>query len=143
MTRDEKFFYDHAGYSVGPGETKRQGKTRGAKRLALAEQYAKDHDWVFEWEYDQDGCSGCDCGSTECACASGDEHETLCCILRDSEPSMHDSYGRPRGGAVLASLGGICSVTSDYRRVVEAELALEAVYDAEASAIEAERVKSK
>jgi len=47
-------------------------------------------------------------------------------ILRTSEPSCYDGHGNSVGGAVLASLGGICGADSNYRRVVEAELALEA-----------------
>jgi len=129
MTTQQKFFYEHAGYSVAPGETKRQGKLRSAKALAAAKTYAREQGWTYAWEYDSDGCIGCDCGSSECDCASGADHETLGCILRDSEPSCYDSWGRPTGGAVLASLWGICGATSEYKRVVEAELALEAMPD--------------
>lgn len=128
LTPAQRFFFDHAGFSVGHGETQEQGKIRGAIELARAVEYAEEHGWEFEWEQDVDGCSGCDCRSEDCACSAGTDHETLCCILRDSEPSCHDSYGRARGGAVLASLGGICSPTREYGRVVEAELASEALH---------------
>src|ERR1017187_2960313 len=99
MTNAEQFFYDNAGYSYTPvpvgtpnwakktAQAKKEGRLLGAKALAEAEAYAKRHDLVFEWEEDQDGCIGCECGSAECSCCSGEPHETLCCILRDQEPS--------------------------------------------------------
>jgi len=111
MTRDERFFYNNAGYSGGQGETAVQGRERYAKDLAAAERHARESDWIYEWELDEDGCSGCDCGSPRCPCASGAQHETWYVLLRDSEPSCYDSHGRPVRNAVLASLGGICGLT--------------------------------
>ncbi len=128
LTRDQLFFYEHADYSYDPKtETAEQGRIRGAIALAKAEEHARNTAWEFDWVYDEDGCIGCDCDNEECACSSGADHETLCCILRTSEPSCYDGHGNSVGGAVLASLGGICGADSNYRRVVEAELALEAL----------------
>jgi len=127
MTKDEQFFYDNAGYSYGKGETREQGRMRCARSLAEAEVYAWDHDWVFSWEYDDNGCSGCDCGSPDCPCASGAEHETLGCILFNREQRAHGNVIPPQ--IALASLWGICEPTTEYRRVVEAELASEALYN--------------
>lgn len=115
MTHAERFFWKNAGFSYDPAkETKAQGRRRCATALAEAESYAQDRQWSYEWEWDCEGCAGCDCGSSECACSAGTEHETLCCVLR-----VHR-------GAILASLYGICEPSADYRRVIEAELALEA-----------------
>lgn len=110
------FFYANAGYSYNPKtETQEQGKLRCAKSLAKAERNAASAGITFEWEFDQEGCSGCDCKSDECKCSTGEEHETLCCSARDSE------------GKVCASLCGICEPSREYRRVVQAELASEAL----------------
>jgi hypothetical protein len=115
MTKTEQFFYEHAGYSVAQGETEAQGRERGARALAEAEAYAQEHDWQYAWEHDIDGCIGCECDSPECACSTGTPHETLVCILRDAD------------GKMLESLGSICDPSREYGRVVEAELALEAM----------------
>lgn len=122
MTKDERFFWEHAGYSYNPKtQTKAQGRRETARRLATAEEHAAEQEWCFSWEWDDAGCSGCDCKSDDCACASGAEHETLGCVLRDLE------------GNVLASLWGICSPTPQYSRVVEAELAAEAQHNEHAA----------
>ena len=109
------FFKKNAGYSYGPDETPEQGRIRCARALAKAERDAHDV-WniEFQWQEDIDGCIGCDCGSDDCDCASGASHETLFCIARS-------------GNTTLASLSGICSPTREYARVIEAELALEAI----------------
>lgn len=112
-----QFFFEHAGYSYNPKtETAEQGRQRGAERLAAAERFAAEKSFVFEWNYDEEGCIGCDCGNPDCACSSGASHEVLYCLLRESD-----------NGEVLQSLSGICEPSREYRRVVEAELALEAM----------------
>jgi hypothetical protein len=100
------FFKEHAGGVVGEAGV-------GALNLARAEAYAKEHDWVFEWEDDPEEYQ---LGDAE------DEvpPEVLNCMLRDED------------GNVLASLGGIgmsgnTREDKDYGRVIEAELALEAM----------------
>jgi len=118
---DVQFFYRNAGYCVKPGETRQQGRWRGARELAKAEQHARERGWTYVWEADPDGCSGCDCGSDDCACSTGEEHETLACVLYSGQPPFR---------VALASLSGICGATPEYGRVVEAELALEAMANA-------------
>lgn len=71
----------------------------GAWDLAKAEEVASDRDWQVTWEYDDF------------------EPGSECAILHDEE------------GNVLASLGGIGGATDEYRRVVQAELASEALYN--------------
>lgn len=112
----ELFFYQNAGYSYDPKtETAEQGRIRCAQSLARAEAEASERGWSFEWPWDESGCSGCDCGSNDCPCSSGSEHETLGCVLKDEN------------GKTLESLWGICGATPTYSRVVEAELAAEAL----------------
>lgn len=100
-----RFFRQHAGGTVG-----RNAET--AYHLARAEEYAADRGWRFDWEPDQDP------DLSWCACADGKvshSHEVLICTLRDS------------AGKVLASLGGIVDADRNYGRVIEAELASEAL----------------
>jgi hypothetical protein len=116
MTKTERFFFDNAGYSYDPRtETRKQGRLRCARALALAEETAAERNWEFLWDADQDGCIGCDCGAEDCKCCTGEPHEILCCALKDAD------------GKILASMGGICEPTRDYGRIVEAELASEAL----------------
>lgn len=106
MTRLEQFFYDHAGYGYDPEtETPEHAQQDHAVQLAAALHYAIDHLWHFEWAPDRD--EPCNCGERNCG------HTVEYCQL----------WG---GYRVLASLSAICGATDDYRRVVEAELALEA-----------------
>lgn len=108
MTKLEQFYFDNAGSSYDPKvETEEQGKARGAADLAKAAHYALDQGWTFEWDTDPDGHS-CD-----------EDHSVEYCQLWDGE-------------TLLGSLSEICGATDDYRRVVEAELALEAMHAREA-----------
>lgn len=103
MTKLEQFFFDNAGFSFDPKtETKEQGMERGAVELAKAMHFALDQNWTFEWGTDEDGHE-CD-----------EDHSVEYCQLND-------------GNILLQSLSGICGATVDYRRVVEAELALQAM----------------
>lgn len=80
--------------------------------LARAVVHATTKGWEWSWEDDPEGwpkggvCS-CECGAEIKRCEG--------CVLRDAE------------GNVLASLWSIWDADADYRRVVEAELAWEAM----------------
>lgn len=109
---DVEFFMEHAGYGYDPKtETPELGKLRGARALADAERAARKQGFYWVWLRDWEECSGCDCG--ECPCATKEPHETLGCILKNEF------------GEILASLWSICEPSREYRRVIEAELALE------------------
>lgn len=111
------FFQEHAGWSYNPKtETAEQGKLRGAKALAKAERDAASKGLTFEWtDEGVRGCIGCDCGSDECPCSERTEHECFAVVVYNPD------------GEVVASLGSVCSPSREYRRVVQAELALEAL----------------
>lgn len=106
------FFYKHAGYSYGPGESPLQGRRRGAIRLAKAEAEAARRGWRVKWEHDQEEYQ---MGDAETEHPS----EVLTAVLYDAE------------GNVLGSLSGIGDPSRDYSRVVEADLALEALGNSE------------
>lgn len=108
LRTDIQFFQVHAGWCTPPG------KMACAFALAKAEADAQLLGYVWEWVPDAEGCIGCDCEDKRCKCSTGKPHEVLGCILKDNR------------GSVLGSLWGICQPDNDYRRVVEAELALEA-----------------
>lgn len=108
------FFLRNAGYSYDPKtQTKQQGRAATARKLAKVERDARALGYSFEWDEDPEGCIGCECGSEDCACCTGAAHETESCLMRDTS------------GKVVQSLGSVCQATREYRRVVEAELALE------------------
>ncbi len=116
-----QFFYEHAGFSYDPKtETVEQGKRRCSKAMEAAEQEGKARGIEFNWMNDDMACSGCDCGDSDCACGNGTPHETLVCVAYAKCQCCGLKVAR-------ASLGGICGATDEYRRVVEAELAMEAL----------------
>lgn len=98
------FFAKHAGYAARSGETRAVAKRRAGKALARAEAEASARGWRVEWEGDPE---------------DSDEYEgvreVLGAVLRDEH------------GKVLSSLWGIADPTRAHARVVEAELALEAL----------------
>lgn len=102
-----EFFHEYAGWSYRPGvETPEQGRRKGAVALARAERWAADSGITFGWQWDHD-------------VAQDTEYEVEClyAVALDTD------------ARVLASLGGITDPTPEYRRVVEAELALEVLAD--------------
>lgn len=107
-TSAEEFFYEHAGYSYGPDQTPEQGRCETATKLAEAEAYAAKRGWRVDWQDDPEPYQLGD-AATEMP------SQVLCAVLCDDD------------GAVLESLGGIGDPSPEYRRVVDAELALEAM----------------
>ena len=117
--KPENFFFEQAGYSYDPKrETEKQGRQRGAKALAAAERKGSDAGFSFHWEIDQL------CDSSEFS-KERPAWQLWACCCRNSQ------------GRVRASLCGIdfgrdgAPWGEPYRRVVEAELALEALASTE------------
>lgn len=112
-----RFFFDNGGFSYNPEtETEEEGKLRSARDLAAAEAWAKTNYLTFDWNLDPEpDLSACDCGE--------DHGPVYTVVLFDP------------AGVVLGSLGGITfgegGLWGDpYRRVVEAEVAYEAMEEA-------------
>lgn len=110
------FFYYHAGYAYDPKtETPEQGAWRSARRLARAENLARDHESArFEWDYDPDIDSS----------DFDDEHPIRPCYICKVYVDNNQ----------VANLGGIdldpdLGLNDPYCRVIEAELTLEALED--------------
>lgn len=113
LSKQEQFFYDNAGYSYDPKtETPEQGKVRCAKAMAEAETWATEEGYYYRWEIDLFSDSS---------------------DWSDEEPpwSVWACAMYSPDAQVVASLSGIDFGRDkepwgdSYRRVVEAELALE------------------
>lgn len=102
-----KFFHEWGGYSKRPGQGTAPAKQGSARRLAMAECHAAQQGIEFEWEWDHDpDLSWMDDE------ARAEEHEVYCArAILD--------------GRTLDSLCGIVDPDRNYRRVIEAELALD------------------
>lgn len=119
-----EFFYKHAGYSCDLSiETCKQARRRGAMVLAKAERDAASLGITFDWEQDRD---------PDVSWMGAEQNRQY----RDGVAEMLVCTARDRNGKVVASLGGVHVLTGTdkeradaraYMRVVEAELALEAI----------------
>lgn len=112
------FFYEHAGYSVKPGETREQGRNRSARELAKAELLGRDAGMSFAWDIDEN-CNSSDFSHEVPAwelwtCTAYNGQGEVCASLCGID---FDRDGKPWGNS--------------YCRVVEAELASEALHAAE------------
>lgn len=127
----EYFFWKHAGYSYDPKtQTPEERRKECAKRYAVAERWASENDVQFQWE--QDSETDALFRDTDnpyqlwrCICCQGDE---IVAVLGGIDLGRNGSP-YPYGVGVL---GNPTAHTRDpYARVVEAELALEAMPDDE------------
>ena len=117
------FFYEHAGYSFDPlTETAEQGRQRTAERYAAAE--AAKGAIAFEWFLDELSTS-----ADWCECTCNEDGEEGCGY---HSPWLTWTCVAHRDNDIVASL---CSIDfgrdgepwgDPHRRVVEAELAIEA-----------------
>lgn len=122
MTKAEQFFYDNAGFGYDPKtETEEEGKVKCAKALAKAEAFATEQGWSVTWEQsgEQYGWQG---ETFDVITKPGFKGETF---------DGYDAALYDEDGHFLGSIGGVTfaknTPTGDpYKRVVEAELALEA-----------------
>ena len=108
LTRDERFFFDNAGYAYTPGkQTPEQGRTEGAVNLAAAE--------AAYWDANA-------YASVEFKCAPDYDRRD-----GDDEGPMFSMWIEDGDGHILNALHGIDDDSTSHRRVVLAELALECV----------------
>lgn len=116
MTSDEKFFYEHGGWSYNPtkGETKAQGRRRSAEDAARAMQIAEEQGWQFKWEEDPEPY---DMGDTETEMP----REVLMLTLEDKDGNVLESLGS-------IGFSGTVKEDRDSGRVFESELAMEAAH---------------
>ena len=106
------FFRDNAGFATPPG------RMACAKLLADAEEFADAHDLTVQWEYDTVQPGDCCANPHNCFCIAKIESGVWDCLYAVVKADNE----------ILASLSGIILVADDpdYRRVLEAELFLEA-----------------
>lgn len=108
------FFYTHAGYGYQPDqETKEQGRRRCAQQLADAEREASERGYCFYWEND--------IMTNREFTDEGPEYYLWAC-------TCYDDNGAHVGSMCGVDFGhGNTPWGQPYRRVIEAELALEAI----------------
>jgi hypothetical protein len=130
------FFLEHAGYSYDPAtETPEQGKLRSAQALADAESWAAEYGAVFQWDVDD----GFDSSTFSDANPPWELWVCLMYMPCADCPDAIDTEERIKRCTRKVSyhmrqvLGGIDFGRNEspwgrpYQRVVEAELALEAM----------------
>lgn len=120
MTKAEQFFYEHAGYSIKLTETAEQGKLRCAQELAEAERIASNLGWQYEWVDDWEVGSHAKFYGPGSVYYNSQQEPDTCESCRIYDPACNQT---------LASLGCIDNADNNYRRVVEAELAEEALHE--------------
>lgn len=110
-----QFFYLHAGYSyVAASETELQGRRRCAKELVAAEAAARDAGYSFAWSVDP-------CADSSDHSEEAPPYALWVCTARDGQGKIAGSVGAVDFGRDGEPWG------QPYRRVVEAELAMEAL----------------
>lgn len=120
------FFYEHAGHSWTPAkQTEEEGHVETARALALAEARARRTGWAFEWTITNDTARSY---AEEIARVTGlpaeipqkgGYHRLWHCTARNYDGIVMGSVGCVDFGPRCKPWG------SPYRRVVEAELALD------------------
>jgi hypothetical protein len=107
ITDAVSFFMEYGGYSYDPKtQAKEQGQRESAEALAKAEAWAAANGVSFTWSDDD---------------PMPDEPASSTCEICIAS----------RRGEIIGSLGAITDATDEYRRVVQAELALEAMPSAQ------------
>jgi hypothetical protein len=102
------FFYKHGGYSRSPGQSEEESRKESAESLARAEAFGEAAGWKVSWMPDEDEYQ-----------LGDDETEPPSEVLNATLLDANDN--------VIGSLGGIGDPDNNYKRVVEAELALNAM----------------
>lgn len=109
-----QFHYERGGYSYDPAtERPEDGRARCALAAAGAEAWAREQGIEFRWSPDWE------IGSHTDYYGPGSAYE-------DYEPETCENCDAYLGSTLLASLGCIDDADDDYRRVIEADLAIEA-----------------
>jgi hypothetical protein len=112
-----EFFSQNAGLAIYPGEPEDQARLRTGQEYAAAEMTIQEQGWSVGWEDDWSiGSHFKEYGETY---ADGEPETCEIATLYNNEFT--------EALEALASLHCIDDATSDYRRVVAAELALEAM----------------
>lgn len=108
-----RFHWEHGGYNYDPAtETPDQGRARCALAAAGAEAWAKEQGIEFRWEDDWT--------------VTDHAHEYCADAYPNGNPETCECCAAYLGDDVLACLACIDDATDEYRRVIEAELAMEA-----------------
>lgn len=108
-----QFHYEHGGYSYDPAtERPEDGRARYALAAAGAEAWAQEQGLEFRWEDDWT--------------VTDHAHEFCADAYPAGNPETCEMCGAWLGDECLAAMGCIDDATDEYRRVIEADLAMEA-----------------
>ena len=108
-----QFHYEHGGYCYDPAtERPEDGRARCALAAAGAEAWAKEQGIEFRWEDDWQ--------------VTDHAHEFCADAYPDGNPETCEQCSAWLGGECLAAIGCVDDADDNYRRVIEAELAMEA-----------------
>lgn len=120
LNKVEQFFYENASYSYDPlKETAEEGRTKGAVLLASAEQWARETGYGCRWEIDPASSSADWIDDNEDGGNNQNPWQVWSCY-------MYDENGKPVQSLHSIDFGRDGQPWGDpYRRVIEAELALE------------------
>lgn len=107
-----RFHWEHGGYNYNPAtETADQGRARCALEAAGAEAWAQEQGIEFRWEDDWN---------------IGDHAAEFPDAYDDGGPETCEMCTAYLGDTMLTCLGCIDDASDEYRRVIEAEMAMEA-----------------
>lgn len=112
MQKEEQFFYAHAGFSYAQGESPEGARVMNAHALAQAEQWATRTGYAFKWTTD-DEIDSSDFLDEKPA------YKLWLCVMEDSTGELVTGIGAVDFGRDGEPWG------DNYRRVLEAEMALE------------------
>lgn len=108
-----QFHYEHGGYYYDPAtETRDEGRARCALEAAGAEAWAREQGIEFRWEDDWT--------------ITDHAYEFCDDAYPEGNPETCETCAAYLGNTMLACLGCIDDATDEYRRVIEADLAIEA-----------------
>jgi hypothetical protein len=120
MDETVTFFYMNAGWGYMPGEeTPEQGRERGARELARSERLAYDRGFTYRWSIDPCSLSSDWCEPDEDGGKNCDPWQVWQCVMYNRDGRIVNSLHSVDFGRNGQPWG------NNYRRVVEAELALE------------------
>ena len=115
------FFLKNAGYSYGKDETKQQDRISGARALAKVEREATRGGFTYAWSIDQFTTSADWIDDNKEGGRNCDPWQTWQCVMLNSDGRIVNSLHGIDFGRDRSPWG------DSYRRVVEAELALEGI----------------
>jgi hypothetical protein len=122
LSEAQQFFYENAARSWDPGAgpvARIESFVDHARRLAAAERTAQGQGWTFHWDYDENFRFNHYSEEDEVPLGEGEDYFFVWMFARPDADIHEDEWDADLYGIRLIG------IDSPYRRVIEAELALE------------------